>query len=182
MKNIQCARTKKCIQYISTRYVYIRVSISSAAGRLTQKCYAKTDVTICHWDIRILCKKQNRVSLDDHDHQRQNVLLYYLSRSNPSWLFFLLHQLFKLYSICFVLACKMPYGTLKITSSLLVCTYIYMLVWSSEVPSFASPDDVTLGQSGPFYLEFNEVLDICVITCYIIIMQQYLLKSEDFND
>ena len=57
-----------------------------------------------------------------------------------------------------------------------------MLVWSSEVPSFASPDDVTLGQSGPFYLEFNEVLDICVITCYIIIMQQYLLKSEDFND
>lgn len=64
------------------------------------------------------------------------------------------------------------------------CMYIhiYMLVWSSEVPSFASPDDVTLGQSGPFYLEFNEVLDICVITCYIIIMQQYLLKSEDFND
>ena len=63
-----------------------------------------------------------------------------------------------------------------------VHTYIYMLVWSSEVPSFASPDDVTLGQSGPFYLEFNEVLDICVITCYIIIMQQYLLKSEDFNE
>ena len=100
----------------------------------------------------------------------------------PLGCFFLLHQLFKLYSICFVLACKMPYGTLKITSSLLVCTYIYMLVWSSEVPSFASPDDVTLGQSGPFYLEFNEVLDICVITCYIIIMQQYLLKSEDFNE
>ena len=60
------------------------------------------------------------------------------------------------------------------------CMYIhiYMLVWSSEVPSFASPDDVTLGQSWPFYLEFNDLM----ITCYIIIMQQYLLKSEDFNE
>ena len=54
------------------------------------------------------------------------------------------------------------------------CMYIH--IYASEVPSFASPDDVTLGQSGPFYLEFNEVHDICVITCYIIIMQ-HLAKS-----
>ena len=48
----------------------------------------------------------------------ENVLL---SRSNPSWLFFFASPTVQASIVCFVLACKMPYGTLKITSSACIC-------------------------------------------------------------
>ena len=109
--------------------------------------------------IRILCKKQNRVSLDDHDHQRQNVLLYYLSRSNPSWLFFFASPTVQasMYASFWHARCHTAHWKshplLVLYAMALKCLHSLILLLALWV------------KVGHFYLEFIEVIDINPYLC-----------------